>query len=361
MLRTNGRRSLSRSTSLVSVLLSGALALSACSGGSDESESAAAPSPTSTSAAPTPSDTKTADGTTLARRWPLTGRMSDGDIPTRRALVVKIENTHNSRPQIGLGQADLVVQELVEGGLTRLAAFYYSHLPRDVGPVRSMRTSDIPIVRPANALLVASGGAPPTVNQVRRAGIPMATEGAPGYHRVGNRPAPYNLFMHLDRLGKARARGDQPPDPYLPWGKPSAPRDQLGKGKPAGTINARFSGGTVNTWTYRAKSRTYDRSIDHTGPNGDFKPRNVLALRVRITDAGYPDPAGNPVPETVLKGKGPATLFRDGRAFEAQWHKPGPKSALRLTTKGGKAIRMPPGRTWIELVPRGGGDLSYRR
>lgn len=359
MMRTNRRRPPGGTTAVVGVLLSGALALTACSGDSTESE----PAPASTSGSPTPSpsQTETAGRATLAKRWPLTGQLSDGDIPSRRALVVKIENTHNSRPQIGLGQADLVVQELVEGGLTRLAAFYYSRMPRDVGPVRSMRTSDIPIVRPANALLVASGGAPPTVKRVRRAGIPMATEGATGYHRVGTRPAPYNLFMHLDRLARKRARGDQPPDPYLPWGKTTAPRGRMGDGKPARHISARFSGGTVNNWTYRAKSHTYDRSIDHTGPNADFKPRNVLALRVKITDAGYPDPAGNPVPETVLAGKGAATLFLDGRAFEGTWHKRSAKAPLRLTTKRGEPMKVPPGRTWIELVPKGGGGLSYRR
>lgn len=336
------------------MVLSATLVLSACS---DDPEPSSSPSP-SASDSPSPSKTSTAPGTTLAKRWPLTGKMSGGDIPTRRAMAVKIENTASSRPQIGLGKADLVVQQLVEGGVTRLAAFYYSRVPREVGPVRSMRTSDVGIVRPANALLVASGGAPPTVKRVRKARIPIATEGSAGYHRVGDRRAPYNLFMHLDRLAKARARGGPPPKPYLAWGKPDA---ELGKGKPAGTINARFSGGTVNTWKYHPKSQRYTRSINHTNGRDDFRPRNVLALRVRVTDAGYRDPAGNPVPETVLAGKGQATLFRQGKAFPARWSKNSLQGKLRLTDRGGKPLLVPPGRTWIELVPGGGGDVRYSR
>ena len=66
-------------------------------------------------------------------------------------MVAKIDNTYASAPQIGLGEADMVVEELVEGGLTRLAAFYYSEIPGDVGPVRSMRASDIGIVSPVKA------------------------------------------------------------------------------------------------------------------------------------------------------------------------------------------------------------------
>ena len=78
---------------------------------------------------------------------------------TYPVLVTKMDNTYSSAPQIGLGEADLVVEELVEGGLTRLAAFFYSQLPTVVGPVRSMRASDIGIVSPVDASVVTSGAA----------------------------------------------------------------------------------------------------------------------------------------------------------------------------------------------------------
>jgi hypothetical protein len=54
-----------------------------------------------------------------------------------------MDNTVSSRPQVGLSKADMVVEELVEGGLTRLAVFYYSHLAGIVGPIRSMRASAV--------------------------------------------------------------------------------------------------------------------------------------------------------------------------------------------------------------------------
>jgi hypothetical protein len=325
---------------VLAVLLGAALTLPACSRDGDGQ------------AGEPPSATTTADAAALARQWPFTGQKARGDLPRRRATVVKIDNTSSSRPQVGLGQADLVVQQLVEGGLTRLAVFYYSSIPSDVGPVRSMRTSDIGIVKPADGLLVASGGAPPTVDRVRRAGIPTATEGAAGFHRVSGRPSPYDLFVHLDQLVADLAEGHAPPPAYLPWG-----RGTLGGGKPATTIQARFSGGTVNTWTYDGS--TYRRSIDYA-EDDDFSPRSVLALRVSVTDAGYLDPAGNPVPETILSGRGAATLFHAGRAFEGRWAKATTGSLLRLVTTSGKPMPVPPGHTWLELVPADGGDLRYR-
>jgi len=42
--------------------------------------------------------------------------------PAGSALVVKIDNVAAARPQTGLGAADVVYVEPVEGGLTRIAA-----------------------------------------------------------------------------------------------------------------------------------------------------------------------------------------------------------------------------------------------
>ncbi len=328
-------------------ILSTALLLVGCSGGDQE-----AAKPTKSPSA-SPSAQPTASPTPDVRRWPLTGRRAEHPLPKRRAVVVKIENTGNSAPQVGLGAADLVVQQLVEGGLTRLAVFYHSRVPSDVGPVRSLRTSDIGIVKPADALLVASGGARRALRRMESARVRLVT-GGDAYHRVDGRPAPYDLFVRLSRLAKARAKGE-PPEPYLPWGDAKA----LGTGKPAGRIEARYSRGTVNSWTYRG--RTYRRSIDHATGRDDFRVDAVLALRVAVTDAGYRDPAGNAVPETILSGKGAATLFHHGRAYEGRWYKRSPGAPLRLATTTGRPLRVPPGNTWVELVPSSGGDLRYGR
>jgi hypothetical protein len=266
-------------------------------------------------------------------------------------MVVKIDNSANSAPQVGLSGADLVTEELVEGGSTRLAVFFYQHTPALVGPVRSMRATDIGIVKPAGAVLVASGGAPPTVRRVAAAHIPTYTEGATGYERDAGRTAPYNLFMHLDRLAaslKARA----PVPTYLPFG---AARD-LPRGRPAKGLSAVFSGGHTTSWTYAGGHYTNQNSFAAAGDR--FTPDTVLVLRVRVGDAGYRDPAGNPVPETKLTGTGTALLFHGGRVVRASWSKT-LGSTVTLRTKKGR-LSVPAGHTWIELVPAHGGRVAIR-
>src|SRR5687767_11236595 len=47
---------------------------------------------------------------------PLTGLELD-EQPDRPVLTVKMDNSASSAPQVGLGAADLVTEELVEGGI----------------------------------------------------------------------------------------------------------------------------------------------------------------------------------------------------------------------------------------------------
>jgi hypothetical protein len=279
--------------------------------------------------------------------WPLTGLPVDGkgsaetDHPV---LVLKLDNTASSAPQQGLSKADLVVEELVEGGITRLAAFYYSQIPGEVGPVRSMRASDIGIVAPADAALVTSGGAAQTVQRINDAGIKIFNEGSPGFFRESSRSAPYNLFTDMGKVAKASEDGKEArPDDYLPWGE----EGDLPAGKPAGTITADFGSHSTN-WVFQ--NGTYVNQNTYAADGDEFPADSVLVLRVDVGDAGYTDPAGNPVPETIFEGTGKAQLFHGGSVVEGTWSKDALDSSVTLETKGGK-LKVPAGRVWIELVP----------
>jgi hypothetical protein len=284
-------------------------------------------------------------------RLPLTGAVAPDGVPDRPALVVKVDNTASAAPQVGLARADLVVEELVEGGATRLAVFLQSSLPARVGPVRSIRTSDIGVVGPTGGVLVASGAAGLVRRAVAEAGVRTAVEGAPGFARDGGRSAPYNLMVSPRALVKGLSDPPGPPSqPYLPWGeeKPATAR----QGKPVSRAEVAFSPGQTTRW--RHADRGWTREDGLAAARDDFVADQVLVLRVGTRDAGYRDPAGNRVPETVTTGSGAATLLLDGRRVDARWQKDGPRAPFRLTTRGGEKLTVPPGHTWVELLPRSG-------
>ncbi len=331
-----------RTALTLSALVATSMFLAAC-GGSSSSSPAASPQ-------------KVAGGQTITQYWPLTGLKVPSNKSaqlTRPVLVTKMDNTASSAPQIGLGKADMVVEELVEGGLTRLAAFYYSTIPGNVGPVRSMRASDIDIVSPVHASLVTSGAAPRTIALIHGAHIPFFGESTKGFYRSPQRAAPYNLFVHLNEVAAAaKTKAKTPPD-YLKWGSAK----DLPKGKKATSIAAQFSPGRTTLWSYTNGSY---HNINSNAPAGDqFPATNVLVLRVKEGNAGYLDPAGNPVPRTLLTGKGKALLFHHGREVTATWHKGKPGSSITLTTSKGQ-LKVPAGHTWIELVPISG-NVTFKK
>jgi hypothetical protein len=331
----------------LSALTATALVLTAC-GGSSSSSPQADDNPQTVES-----------GQSVPQFWPLTGlkvsagKTADLDHPV---LVAKIDNTYSSEPQVGLSKADMVVEELVEGGLTRLAAFHYSQVPDNVGPIRSMRASDIDVVSPVHASMVTSGAAGRTIARIKGAKIPFYSEGSKGMYRATDRAAPHNLFVHLGEVAKtARTKAATPPD-YLQWGG----EKDLPRGIKATTINAQFSGGHTTEW--RFENGTY-HNLNSFAPAGDqFPATNLVVLRVREGDAGYLDPAGNHVPETLLTGKGNALLFHNGRMIAADWKKgKAATSQITLTTKKGQKLEVPAGHTWIELVPVDGGNVVFTK
>ena len=115
--------------------------------------------------------------TTVAPVAPLTGLPDPaGQALTRPALTVKVENTPEALPQWGIDRADVVYEEIVNGGITRLAAIFNSQAPPKVGPVRSVRPTDTQIVWPLGGIFAYSGGAPYAVQSISTAPVKLIDE-----------------------------------------------------------------------------------------------------------------------------------------------------------------------------------------
>jgi hypothetical protein len=327
------------------VSIAAALTLSACSSSSDEKKSdPEAPAATQSTA------------TKLVELSPLTGKALRKGRPDNPVFVVKIENTSAGAPQYGLDKADMILEELVEGGLTRLAAFFYSSLPSQVGHVRSLRTSDIGIAGPVGGQIVASGGANGAYSKVEHAGITVFSEdaGSPGFSGDPAKVRPYNRLINLKTVAK-EAKRSKIPGPYLPWtSSDAAPAAATGKTATAATV--RFSNSTSTSW--KLDGRKWVRTNGHASPNKDFEADSMIVVFAKVGDAGYTDPAGNPVPETVFEGSGEAMVFHGDQVDTVTWLKPSLDEPLTFKAKDGTAYTIDPGKSFIELVPKDGGSVT---
>ncbi len=321
-----------------------ALTLTAC-GGSNEEKKA---------------DSKASerDSAKLVERSPLTGLPMKNGLPDNPAFVVKIENTANGAPQYSLNRADLVVEQLVEGGLTRLAAIYYSNLPERVGHVRSMRTTDIGIAKPVNGQIVASGGSNRTYRRTDKADLTYHAEdkGAPGFSSDPNKVRPYNRLLNLKTLAR-KAKGEPITGNYLPWATNlEAEGAATPVPKTATKADVRFSPFANTTWALAGDK--WKRTNGHAAAGQDFEADTLIIIHARVVDAGGSDAAGSAVPETVFEGNGKAVLLHGKTVTEATWSKGGLESEIVLKGADGKPVSVNPGKVWIELVPQGDGSAT---
>ncbi|MGR6965307.1 DUF3048 domain-containing protein [Geodermatophilus sp. URMC 61] len=299
-----------------------------------------------------------------APAWPLTGVPADA-VADRPALAVKIENSVDARPQTGLDAADMVWEQVVEGGITRFVAVYHSDLPPEIGPVRSIRPMDPAIAAPLGGLLAFSGGVPTYVTAARDAGLQAIGQdsGAAGFYRTTTRAAPHNVYAVpqtlVDQADTAhRAAPGAQFDHSAAGEEPTA----VAAGQPATSLELTLSGVSSPRWTWSAADGRWLRSEGSTpaieADGRRIGASNVVVLRVDVVATEARDPAGNPVPETMLTGSGRALVASGGQTVEATWSKPETGDRVKLTGADGEPVTLAPGTTWIELVPNGGGAVA---
>lgn len=284
---------------------------------------------------------------------PLRGTVvGDGGLD-RPALAAKIDNHPAARPQVGLERADLVFEELVEGGLTRYVAVWHSDVPDEIGPVRSIRPMDPDIVAPLGGLIAYSGGQPQFVRMMEEAPVANVVHGASGteglFSRTADKAAPHNVILRAADLVSRRADLAAPAMQFA-YASDDAPATAGEDGEPTGRLDLVFSHSSGPSWSWDPTASVFLREQDGEAdldPTGaQLAAANVVTLRVPVTMGD--------VPKTELIGEGEALVSTGGGTVSATWVKRSPTDPIRLVDGFGVDIRLAAGGTWIELVPTTG-------
>jgi hypothetical protein len=287
----------------------------------------------------------------------LTGKLpAQGSAPDRPALAIKVENLPEARPQAGLDKADIVYEEPVEGGITRFIVIFSCQGTARVGPVRSARLTDPPILLQfgQHTLFGYAGAAGKVLKAIKQAGLHDLSYTVPAaakaYVRDPNRAEPHNLYTSTKALyAAAHVKGDRPRKVFH-YGHESM------KGKRAPVAHLDFSSSSDVFWRYDRKRHVYLRfhgTEPHVLENGaQVSAANVVVLSVALRETGIVDAAGNPSPEAETVGQGRAFVFRGGRMIAAQWSRKSGKAVIHLLDRNGAPIHLARGRTWVELLPK---------
>jgi hypothetical protein len=285
---------------------------------------------------------------------PLTGVVAPrGAVPERPALAIKVENSPESRPQASLNDADVVVEEPVEGGYTRFIAIFHCGRSDRVGPVRSGRMTDPAYLRQLGDVVFGyAGGVSSVKAAVERAGLVDVNYivAADAYTRDPSRSAPHDLYTTTAALWRAGAKTGDAPAPLFAYSD-----EWSGKARRAGAVHLPYSGVSDVHWTWHRRDDVWVRShgsIPHTLEDGSqVSATNVVIQVVEVSDSRIVDAAGNASPDVTLTGSGRAYVLRGGRVITGRWERDSLDEVTRFVTRDGSEITLAPGRTWVQLVP----------
>jgi hypothetical protein len=294
--------------------------------------------------------------TTAPATFPLTGLASGGAATAGRpALSVKIDNIDIARPQAGLNTADVVVEQPVEGGLTRLFATWQSKDAGQIGPVRSARPVDALLLRQLGPSLFAFEGASAGILQTiqRDSGATLIDpSSAPGaFQRVSVRSAPHNVISSTGALYAAGQRANAklgPPRAFLTFSAtPSA------AAKPTRVARMSFSPSTRASWQWEGGAfvRFQNGTLDRLTDGSAVSSANVVVMSVAVRAGTNVDVRGNATPDPVLIGSGRVWVLRDGKVAVGTWRRTSANSPMEVLGADGKPLALHPGRTWVELLP----------
>lgn len=283
----------------------------------------------------------------------LSGRVGiDGQL-----LVVKVDDTNNAHPQIGLEAAEIIYIEQVEGGLTRLAAVFSTVIPERVGPVRSARISDIELLSQFGRVAFAYSGAQkkllPVIAAANLQDFGAQRQSPILYTTDPTRNAPFamvlrtDLLMHNIREDKSDVDvaksigfefGDRP--------EGGAPTDSVVMNWPAATYSATWSQ-EESRWLL---SHNQKLNLAHSGVV--LGPTTLIIQIVEITDSEYRDKFAGVTPLSKTVGSGKAYVLRNGEMFQTRWNRAFEGSGTTFTLADGSVMKFDPGQIWIALTDR---------
>jgi hypothetical protein len=287
----------------------------------------------------------------------LTGlAVDDPSVLQRRVVHVRVGNDPGARPQVGLGAADLVYEEVVEWWVTRYTAVYLSQAPETVAPIRSARLINTQLTQQYGAALVNSGGSDGVRWELSQLPIINLDEyfwPVPYFYRENqgwqtrlavNIAAAHELMDREEMAAAMPLRGFTFSD--TPTG-----------GDPAEVVSIPYPRQTsLVEWRYDRDSGRYLRwvsgkpMVDYSN-NQQLSAANVILYYAEhLPTEIVEDSNGATSIRIIVNGQGRAQIFRDGLVTEGLWRTDGTQTP-EFVFPNGEHIPLKRGNSWIEVIP----------
>lgn len=271
--------------------------------------------------------------------------------PDGPILVVKIDDTNEAHPQIGIDKADLVYIEQVEGGLVRLAAIFSTEVPPKIGPIRSARISDIDLMSQFGKVAFFYSGAQSKFRSVIKAAnlfdIGAEHESPKLYGRDEKRVAPYDMILDGEAAKSRISKLDVATAKNIGWNF----GELSNKGDPITSVKLHWPAANYRAnWNGKSWDLYHNGNPDVTSNGIQVSPTTFVIQNVVITDSIYKDKLGGITPLSITVGEGTGWVLRNGFAIKATWNRPDVLSGTTWSDAEGNEIKFAAGQVWIALT-----------
>ncbi len=290
---------------------------------------------------------------------PLTGLDGlDAGTMGKRPVAVVVENSPDARPQWGLCSPDILIEGVVEGGITRMLWLYadVNTIPK-VGPVRSARHDFVEIAEGLDAIFVHWGWsnlAEGAIN-ARKVDHINGLNGTYFFRDTSrNVASEHTGYTNGEALAKAIPALKIKPEINAAYAEPfkfTAPGTVLTPtGGTCGKISFQFSSAYKHDFKFDTNDNLYYNYLNAKpmveDGNKQMAATNVLVLYCPVSQA---DAAGH-MEMDLTGGKG--VFASNGSCEEITWKKSNtPDAMLKLYAANGNELVLNTGKSYIGLVP----------
>ena len=291
--------------------------------------------------------------------------LEDEAIKDDRPVALMINNVKVANPHIGVGQADLVFEMEVEGGLTRMMAYYASaSLVPETGSIRSCRHDFIDLAGGFDAVPVHVGGSYAANNQFAAqdsehldAGVLPNTFWRDQDWKV-NRGYEHSVRTEGSRLLEAMTNMNIRMEIKEDYAKPFEFSDSYDV-TAAGDIAAAevvipLTRSSRTTVTYDETEQAYTKT-QHGAVQADFKDgKPYLFTNVLILQAPVTSYTGSDILREIDLTGGNGYYISGGQATKIKWQKGATYDRFQFTQEDGSSIEFNKGKFYIAVIYTGG-------
>lgn len=293
----------------------------------------------------------------------LTGDWVDANYGRQRPVAVMIENTKACLPQYGIGNAGVIYECVVEGGITRMMAIFddYSGLDQ-IGNIRSSRPYYVYFASEYDAIYMHAGGNPAAFELIDDKNLvdnlnALTLEGKKGSsasYRTGK--SEHTLYTNSDGIDigiKKLGYDTTLPSNYEPHFKFAEDGNTLESGKDCQAIQLYYYTNKPY-WIYNEEDGLYYRYEFNQKQVDAVSGQQLTAKNIIIQNVDWWTYEGSQYLGYLLSyNTGTGKFISNGKMIDIVWSKDGDTDVTHYyDLNTGEEIQLNVGTTWIQACQK---------